>query len=98
MKKKDRILYNLTSLKNLRYLFLCVIFIYFFFYVDGLKDPEFVHSSIGAKNRMWRTFLLFVTNNKYGYWIVKSITLIVGLFFGYIFVDEVRKDKGEDHK
>ena len=95
MKKKSRILYNLTSFKNLKYLFICIIFFYFFFHIDGLIDREFIDSSIGAKNRMWRTFLFFLANNKYGYWVIKSLTLIAGLFFAYIFVDEIRQDKEE---
>ncbi|MEW7278183.1 hypothetical protein ABW636_06275 [Aquimarina sp. 2201CG1-2-11] len=82
------------SIRNWFSLILCLVGIYMFVCFDDFAlDKEYVNDAIGTKSRAIRSLLYTITQNKFGYWIVRFIPLLVGLGFGKSFVDEIRNEK-----
>jgi len=73
-------------------LILCLVGLYIsIFFDDFIIDLEYVDDAITTKNRAIRSIIYSISQNKYGYWVIRLIPAIVGLSFGKSFIDSIRK-------
>ncbi|WP_378185647.1 hypothetical protein ACE939_11095 [Aquimarina sp. W85] len=64
----------------------------FIFFEDFVFDENYIDSAITTKDRGVRSIIYVITQNKYGFWIMRCIPLIVGFAFGKEFLDGVKRE------
>lgn len=73
-------------------LFLAGMYVFIYF-EDLVLGKDYVDGAITTKNRGTRSFIYVIAQNKYGFWIVRCIPLVVSLGFGRDFMYSIRKRK-----
>ncbi len=83
------------SIKTWFSLVLCLVGIYIFICFEDfiVVDKDYIDGAVTTKNRMTRSIIYAIAQNKYGFWVVRCIPLIVGLGFGKNFINEIKAKK-----
>ena len=58
----------------------------FIFFEDFVLNKGYVDGAITTKNKGVRSLIYVIAQNKYGFWIVRCIPLLVGLIVGKRFI------------
>lgn len=65
----------------------------YFFSFDYWMTEDFIHGKGSSKTKLSSLIIYMISNNKYGYWIIRGIPLILAIIFLKILIKGFFKTK-----